>query len=429
MEGDIESGIESGIARYAQRAALICVRGAALAAMAWLSIPLLALTIVSLVLIPAGIGVVAAPVALLAVRALADQQRRWAQEWFGITIADPYRVRPRDAVPGPDGWLRTLRWVLGDVATWRDLSWLAVNIPAGSLLGMLPVALIVNGVAALFVAPLVLGLSSTDPVFWTLALPFGAAEVVLGLAAGPRILRAHAVFSRSLLAPSGQALTARINQLSESRSRAVDASAAELRRIERDLHDGAQARLVALGINLGLAEQVIRDDPETALSLLAEARRSGGEALSELRNLVRGFRPPVLAERGLEAAVETIVMSLPVPVDLKVHLPGRLPAPVESAVYFAITEALANIVKHSSATQAWVEVWHRDQALVVVVIDNGVGGADPAAGSGLRGIEQRLAAFDGTITVTSPICGPTVVTMELPCELSSVKTSPSCGTD
>ena len=421
--------MEGDIAKYARRAVQICVHGTALAVTSWLSIPLLVITLVSLALIPIGVGAVAAPAALLAVRGLANQQRRWAEEWSGITIANPYRIRPRDADPGSTGLVRNYRWLFGDPATWRDLWWLALNIPIGMLLGLLPVALIVDGVAAVVLSPMVLLLSSTDRLFWLLALPGGAALALIGVATGRQFIQAHAAFSRSLLAPSGQVLAARIDQLSESRSQAVDASAAEMRRIERDLHDGAQARLVALGISIGLAEQVMRDDPEAALSLLAEARRSGGEALSELRNLVRGIRPPVLVERGLDAAVQAIALTLPVPVEVNVRLPGRLPLPVESAAYFAITEALTNIVKHSAANQAWVELWHHDDALVVIVSDNGVGGADPAAGSGLRGIEQRLAAFDGTITVSSPIGGPTVVTMELPCELSSVKTSPSSGTD
>jgi signal transduction histidine kinase len=265
----------------------------------------------------------------------------------------------------------------------------------------------------------------------------------LAAVGGPWLLKAHAQVASSLLAPTRTEMEARVSQLTESRSTAVDTSAAELRRIERDLHDGAQARLVAVGMNIGFAEQVVKDDPELALTLLAEARTSSGEALSELRALVRGIHPPVLAERGLSGAVAALALSLPLPVDVHINLPGRGSEPVESAAYFAIAETLANVVKHSGATRAWVQLeYEPGQALgqalgqaerpagklVAIVGDNGTGGATPRDGGGLRGIERRLSAFDGMVAVTSPIGGPTQVTMELPCELSSARTSPSSGT-
>jgi len=156
--------------------------------------------------------------------------------------------------------------------------------------------------------------------------------------------------------------------------------------------------------------------------LLAEARASSGQALSELRALVRGIHPPVLAERGLDGAVRALALSLPLPVDLHIELAGRASAPVESAVYFAVAEALANVVKHSGANRAWVQLEYGHDRLIAIVGDNGTGGAAPQAGGGLLGIEQRLAAFDGVIAVTSPDGGPTLVTMELPCELSLART-------
>jgi signal transduction histidine kinase len=217
-------------------------------------------------------------------------------------------------------------------------------------------------------------------------------------------------------------MATQVGQLAESRSQAVDASAAELRRIERDLHDGAQARLVSLGMNIGFAEQILRDNPDLALTLLAEARASSGQALTELRTLVRGIHPPVLAERGLDGAVRALTMSLPLPVDLHIELAGRPSAPVESAVYFAIAEALANVVKHSGANRAWVQVEYHSGRLVAIVGDNGTGGATLRSGGGLHGVERRLAAFDGVLALTSPGGGPTVVTMELPCELSLART-------
>ena len=214
--------------------------------------------------------------------------------------------------------------------------------------------------------------------------------------AGPWLLRLHAVAASSLLAPTRKEMAARVGELTESRWDAVDASAAELRRIERDLHDGAQARLVALGMNIGFAEQMVRDNPDLALTLLAEARASSGQALSELRALVRGIHPPALAERGLDGAVRALALSLPLPVDLHIELPGRLSAPVESAAYFAIAEALANVVKHSGANRAWVQLEYDHGRLVAIVGDNGAGGAHPRAGrrtAGHRATAERLRRY------------------------------------
>jgi signal transduction histidine kinase len=269
---------------------------------------------------------------------------------------------------------------------------------------------------------LLLGWSNTAPPgFWLQVIFLGMLPA--GALAGPRILKAHAQFCAALLAPTRKELDGQLGRLNESRSQVVDASAAELRRIERDLHDGAQARLVSLGMSIGLAEQVLRNDPDLALKLLAEARESSGQALTDLRHLVRGIHPPVLAERGLDGAVRALALTLPLPVDLRIELPGRPPAPVESAAYFAIAEVLANVVKHSAARSAWVQLEYNSQARLITIIgDDGTGGAVPRIGGGLRGIERRLAAFDGVIAVTSPVGGPTVVTMELPCELSLART-------
>jgi signal transduction histidine kinase len=290
-----------------------------------------------------------------------------------------------------------------------------VNAPVGLVLGLLPAGLLVNGVFGVLVAPWIWAFAGSDSLYWPLSVPVGAAALLVLAIGGPQILKAHAVFSESLLAPSRTQIAARLGRLSESRSQVVDASATELRRIERDLHDGAQARLVALGMNIGLAEQLVRADPGTALTLLAEARESSGQALSELRDLVRGIHPPVLAERGLDGAVRALALAMPLPVNVDSDLADRPPAPVEAALYFAIAEALANVVKHSAATHAWVQLRHDRERLVAVVGDNGTGGAD-LGGGGLRGIQRRLAAFDGVIAVTSPSGGPTIITVELPCE-------------
>ena len=406
----------SGFRRLARLTLRTCVRGLVIAVLSVVTgIPLFAASIVSLPLLAVGIGVVPVPMSLLAVRRRASQQRRFALEWSGVSIATPYRPRPHEVSNGLIGRLQRCKWLLTDPATWRDLLWTLVNTPVGVALGALPAFSVVAGVVGL--------LSGV----WLrpghlLELPLFLGLPLVGVFAGPLVLKTYAQFSASLLAPTRKEMAAQLGRLNESRSQVVDASAAELRRIERDLHDGAQARLVSMGMSIGLAEQVVRDDPDLALKLLAEARESSGQALSDLRHLIRGIYPPVLAERGLDGAVRALAVSLPLPVDLGIELGGRPSAPVESAAYFAIAEVLANVVKHSAARSAWVQLAYEPGKLVAIVGDDGTGGAVPRVGGGLRGIERRLAAFDGLIAVTSPVGGPTVVTMELPCALSLART-------
>ncbi|MFI0449806.1 sensor histidine kinase [Actinomadura sp. 6N118] len=400
------------------------------------NIPLFVLSVVSFVLIPIGVGIFLLPPVVLALRALANQQRAWSADWSGVAIPVPYRPEPsRSANP-----FRRLKWLLTDPATWRDVLWTLVNVPVGLLLGLLPAALVVYGVEGVLVAPWVAMIAEYGwGPFWPLekwglfgiagSIVGGVALTAAGLQLGPRIIRAHALFNRSLLSPTRSALEQRVQELTETRSETVDTSAAELRRIERDLHDGAQARLVALSMNIGLAEALMKHDPEAAQKLLVEAREASGTALTELRDLVRGIHPPVLAERGLDGGVRALALSLPLPVEVEIDLPGRAEAPVESAAYFAVAEMLANVAKHSGAQRAWIDIHYSNGALKMIVGDDGLGGADLDAGSGMRGIERRLAAFDGTMVVTSPQGGPTVVTMELPCALSSPRTLPSSGTD
>ena len=219
------------------------------------------------------------------------------------------------------------------------------------------------------------------------------------------VLAAHAVFlSRGSV----------IRRLEETRAGALDVQETELRRIERDLHDGAQARLVALGMSLGLAEQRLAEDPEGARQLLLEARSGIGEALQELRDLARGIHPPILADRGLGAAISALADRSPLPVDVDADVSER-PAPaVETAAYFVAAEALANAAKHASPSAVHVRIARRGGLLSLAIEDDGVGGADPT-GPGLRGLRQRVEALDGTLTVDSPAGGPTIVSAELPC--------------
>jgi signal transduction histidine kinase len=262
-----------------------------------------------------------------------------------------------------------------------------------------------------------------------LAIPQGLLSLLLGLALAPPMQRWNTAFARAILGPTRSTeLAQRVRRLAESRAETVDTQAAELRRIERDLHDGTQARLVTMGMSLGLAEELFDTRPQAARRLLAEARESSSLALAELRSLVRGIHPPVLAERGLAAALRALALALPLPVRVDIELPGRPPAPVESAAYFAAAEALTNVAKHSDANQAWLHVRYSGDRLSMTVGDDGTGGADPRGGTGLRAIQRRLAALDGTLALASPPGGPTILTMELPCELSSPKTSSSYET-
>jgi signal transduction histidine kinase len=253
-----------------------------------------------------------------------------------------------------------------------------------------------------------------------------SALLALGAWLFPRTIGAHA---RAKTATGHEVeLAGRVQRLTETRGYALDAAAAELRRIERDLHDGAQARLVALGMNLRALERMLPASPEAARALAAEAMETSARALSDLRQLVRGIYPPVLADRGLGHAVRALALDTALPVELDVDLPGRLTAPVESACYFAVAEALANAVKHSGARRVHVRIEHADGLLRIEVADDGVGGADPAGGTGLRGVERRLGTFDGILAVSSPPGGPTMIAMEVPCRLLSPKTSSCSGT-
>jgi signal transduction histidine kinase len=233
--------------------------------------------------------------------------------------------------------------------------------------------------------------------FWPV-WPIAAFALVLGLRAVLRSARNEA----------------RVEELTQSRAGAVEASESQLRRIERDLHDGAQARLVALGMNLGMAEQQLTKDPEKAQEHLAEARASAAAALQELRDLARGIHPPILSDRGLEAAIRALTDHAGVPVSVGVELADRPPETVETAAYFVAAEGLANALKHAHASRIDINVHERENAIVVRVLDDGRGGA-AEDGGGLHGLRQRVEALDGSLRIASPDGGPTVIEAVLPC--------------
>jgi signal transduction histidine kinase len=413
---------------------------AALAAMglAFTNLPLLVVAVGALALAPVPfLGLALVPWTMTLVRMRADLERRRASR-TGVLVARPYHPPPERAVSG--GW-RRFQWTVTDPATWRDLAWLLPGAIVGFGLGTVAVVVPLYGLAGLALTPVWIWLGTGwygYGAIWhvdtfsegLLCIPQGAIVLVGGLWVAPWLRRVDAYFARLFLAPTKAAqLRLRVTQLTLTRADTIDAQAAELRRIERDLHDGVQARLVSLSMVIGLADTLIDGNPAEAHKLLAEARESSGAALVELRHLVRGIHPPVLAERGLDGAVRALTLSLPLPISVDIDLPGRPDTPVESAAYFAVAEALANMIRHSRAHTASVSMRHADGALTMMVTDDGAGGADPAAGTGLHGIERRLAVFDGTMALSSPPGGPTVITMELPCALSSPRITPSYGMD
>ena len=414
------------------------VRGLALTGVAAAEGGLVLALVSELNLAPVVYPLLLIPPTLLAVRRLANVARRLSGQWCGIPIPQPYKPY-REPDPQAGIWCRfrqSCAQLVIEPATWRDLLWMTVDPLLIWLLPFIPITIIAWGLYGILMptiwSPIVHAggnqwyafVRVSDEFTALLCLPLGVAFAALGLWIAPRCLSWYGQAARSMLAPNSQAaLEQRVAQLSESRAEVVDTGAAEIRRIERDLHDGAQARLVAMGMTLSAAEQVLDHNPDAARALLLEARDASARALTELRDLVRGIHPPVLADRGIGEAVRALAMDSPLKIRVTNELAGRPPAPVESAAYFAVSELLANVSKHAGALQVWIDLRHERGLLRIDVGDDGRGGADPSEGTGLRGIERRLSAFDGILALSSPPGGPTVATVELPCELSSPRTS------
>ncbi|MFD8478873.1 sensor histidine kinase [Kitasatospora sp. NPDC059673] len=387
----------------------------------------------ALMLLPVGLGLLLLPSAAGLLRRGSDRKRDRTARWTGTVIDPP---EPLPAAPTVTG--RAVA-VLGSHAFWRDLAWCCFGPWTTGLLVAVPPTLVGFGLFGALVQPFIWQYLGPDnwyafvPVESTAtaltAAALGLAFVAAGLWLAVRVLVRYGEWTGRLLGdPYATRLERRIGQLTDSRADALDTQAAELRRIERDLHDGAQARLVALGLTLDQADRLVDSDPAAARRLLGEVRASSERALQELRDLVHGILPPVLADRGLPDAVRSLALDAFLDVEVDADLPGRLPAAVEGAAYFAIAELLANAGKHSGGSTVRIRLRCADGLLRATVTDDGRGGADPSGGSGLAGVRRRLAAFDGTLALVSPPGGPTTATLELPCASSSPKTSSSSVT-
>jgi len=352
---------------------------------------------------------------------------------WGIAWRRRVGLRLDREIPGPPRPSRPSATLLGSLATWardpvrwRNLGHLGFSGTAGGFLSGLPLLAVLGVIIGVEQATTASQNGATW--WWMAALAVGGAAVWWAIT--PWVAQARLVADAAILGGTRvSALERRVAEVTRTRAESLDLAAAELRRIERDLHDGAQARLVSLGMNLGLAQDLMATDPEAADQLLQEARRTTNAALEDLRGVVRDIRPPVLSDRGLVGAVEALALDVAVPVTVTADVPGRLPDPVESAAYFAVNEIFANVVKHSDASHAFADLVHGDGRLTITVVDNGRGGADIAAGTGLAGVARRLAALDGTLQVDSPAGGPTRARLEVPCELSSPRTTPSSSRD
>ncbi len=336
----------------------------------------------------------------------------------GVEISSPHRP-----THGPL-WRRVLAW-LRSGATWKELGYHLVALPETVLFATVVVATWALALALVLLPAYVAAAPAEHAtlLWWTVepgaeALAAGAVGLVV-LFTAPWVTRGLHRLSLGVadgLLGGGEAAVLRrqVDHLAASRADVVTSAEAERRRIERDLHDGAQQRLVALAMTLGMAKEKLDRDPEAARALVDEAHREAKNALVELRDLARGLHPPVLTDRGLRAAVAGLASRAPVPVDVDVALDHRAPPSIEGIAYFVISEALTNVARHSGATRARVRVTDTGRLLVVEVDDDGVGGASVERGTGLRGLADRVGAVDGAFRITSPPGGPTSIRADLP---------------
>ncbi|WP_285589198.1 sensor histidine kinase [Herbidospora sp. NBRC 101105] len=373
----------------------------------------------SLVLVLIWVGLPMLAVLILLWRAVAFAERRFVRWTLGVDIPDPYR-------PRPDGGLYAhLRWLFVDPATWKDLGYVLLLCPLGLLEFFVVFGLWSLGLE-LLALPLPIVLTDRTMTAWfvevstvpeaVLVMLVGVVSLVASLYALRGAALAHGWVARALLGTDDRTLLlARNEDLRASRARGVNAAEAERRRIERDLHDGAQQRLLSVALDLGRAQAKFDDDPVQARILVESAAAGAKAAIAELRDLARGIYPAILTDRGLDAALSSLAARAPVRVEVTVEITDRPPAAVESIAYFVVAEALTNMAKYSEATEAKVKVSRAADRVVVAIADNGVGGAVVRPGGGLNGLADRAATIDGVLTVDSPPGGPTLIRAELPC--------------
>jgi signal transduction histidine kinase len=374
---------------------------------------------VGLALLITFIGLPILMVTVYASRWMAWIERRRAALVLGEPIAGVYKQ------PASGHFFDRVRAMFSDPSTWKDLAWHLLLLPVGIADFVVAVTAWSASLGCLTAPAWWWAAPESDPVelgpitlhSWSNAI-LACAIGIVALPIAAALVRGTAAASGSLaklvLGASRRQLEERVEVLAQTRAGAVDAAAAELQRIERDLHDGAQARLVSLALDLGMAEERFERDPAGARELVEKARGEARLAMSELRDLARGIRPALLAERGLGEAISALAARTPLPTNVDVDLGDRLPAPVELAAYFTVAEALTNAVKHSEARAARVHVWRDGDRLRIEVRDDGRGGAN-SDGHGLDGLSKRLAALDGTLAIASPRGGPTVLYAEVPC--------------
>ncbi|MGV9770458.1 sensor domain-containing protein [Streptosporangium sp. NPDC003464] len=375
----------------------------------------LVLVLLSVILTANLVGVPMLALSVMAARGLGTANRRLARAWAGVRVPDPGPFRA-----GP-GLLNRLGSALGDVTGWRAVIHSLLRLPA-AVVACAAAAGLWGGGLLLLGCPLwgqSSALAHLSPPGWPVAALVSAAGLALLLLApwGVHLaLAPERMLARTLLGPGPG--DARIRRLEQARALAAEEAVARLRRIEQDLHDGTAARLVTLAMSLGMAQDELEqaDQPERlqrARVLVDSAHRNAKETMAELRDLIRGIHPPAL-DQGLEVALATLTARSPIPARFEADLPER-PAPaIEAVAYFCTTELLANVVKHSGARHAAIEVRVRDGLLTLRVRDDGTGGAAIGTGSGLRGLAARVQTLDGMIDIHSPAGGPTVITVELP---------------
>jgi signal transduction histidine kinase len=360
-----------------------------------------------------GLGILLATLA--AWRAFAAVERGLARGLLGVPI--PHPPSDRRDLPVVE---RVRRW-LRDPVTWKSLVFVALKFPLGLLSFVVVVCL--GGFALILLFAPVIVIWTPVTVFgwivtsWTEALPLfvaGVPAVLLVLHLCNGLAWLWALFARVMLGPSTVQLHERVDSLRDARARIIAAADAERRRIERDLHDGAQQRLVALSLTLGMAESRLATEPEAAAPLIAQAREEAALAVKELRELASGIHPALLTERGLGPALDALAARSPVPTTVDGVPSFRLPPPVESTVYFVTAEALTNVAKYAAATTANITLAVEHGRLLLLIRDDGAGGADPTTGSGLRGLRDRVEALDGQLHIDSPHGLGTTLIAEIP---------------